>query len=156
MVKKKKKTPSDISFEKSVKFDIKRMKEGEFILDKQHKIRYKKYRFPKWFDKYDIHGKYSNIHFRKRFGRWMNNEERIIVEMYAYSDYKIREISKKAKINYKNISRYLKTLEKKNLILIKDDYRFERMKSGKLKKYNIKEVRLTDKGIKKRKDYLGF
>lgn len=155
MVKKRKRKPSEF-MEKSVKREIKQMKEGEFVLDKQHKIRYKKTRIPKWLDKYDVYGKSSHINFRQKSGRWMNNEERIVIEIHSYFDHKIMDLSKKSKIDYKNISRYLKALEKKDLIKIEGDFRFKRMKSGKLKRVNLKTVRLTEKGIKKKKDYLGY
>lgn len=152
MAKKKK----DTWMKDHVKRELNEMRKGEFKLDKQRKIRYKKTRIPKWLNKYNEHGKSSHINFRKTFGRWANNEERIIMEIYPYSEIKLKSISKRSKIDYSNISRYLKSLEKKKLVKIEPDYHFKRMPSGKLKRYHEKIVKLTEKGIKKRKKILGF
>ena len=155
MAKKKKKERSQW-MGNAVKRELKEMHEGEFVLDKQHKIRYKKTRIPKWLNKFGVYGKSSHINFRQKFGRWANNEERIVMEIYGGSDIGLKSLSKKSKIDYKNISRYLKKLEKKDLIKTESEFKFKKMPSGKLKRYNYKEIRLTQKGIKKRKDILGY
>lgn len=155
MAKKKKKERSEW-MGKVVKSELKQMREGEFVLDKQHKIRYKKTRIPKWLDKFGVYGKSSHINFRKKFGRWANNEERIVMEIYVGSDIGLKSLSKKSKIDYKNISRYLKKLEKKDLIKTESEFKFKKMPSGKYKKWYPKRVKLTKKGVKKRKDYRGF
>ena len=132
------------------------MKTGETHIDKQGKWRTKKYRIPKWISKYEWLGKSTHIKFRKRYGRWANNEERLLLSMYSFSDYNLKELSNNSKIDYKNISRYLKSMEKKKLIEIKDDYRFKEQKSGRLKTYHTKEVRLAEKGRDLKKEILGY
>lgn len=153
MAKKKKK---DTWMDKFVNRELKRMREGEFLIDKQHKIRYKKTRIPKWLDKFDVYGKSSHINFRQKFGRWANNEERIVMGIYVGSDIDLKSLSKNSKIDYKNISRYLKELEKKDLIKTESEFKFKKMPSGKYKKWYPKRVRLTNKGEKKRKECFGF
>ncbi|HUS48640.1 MAG TPA: hypothetical protein VMZ91_00605 [Candidatus Paceibacterota bacterium] len=155
MAKKKKKERSEW-MKNRVNEELKEMREGKFLLDKQHKIRYKKTRIPKWLDKFNEYGKSSHINFRQKFGRWANNEERIVMEIFVGSDIDLKSIAKKTKIDYKNISRYLKELEKKDLVKIESEFKFKKMPSGKYKKWHPKRVKLTNKGEKKRKDYLGF
>lgn len=155
MARKKRKERSEW-MGKVVKSELKEMREGEFVLDKQHKIRSKKTRIPKWLGKFGVYGKSSHINFRQKFGRWANNEERIVMEIYVGSDIDLKSLSKKSKIDYKNISRYLKQLEKKDLIKTESDIKLKKMPSGKYKKWYPKRVKLTNKGEKKRKDYLGY
>ncbi len=136
--------------------ELKQMATGETHIDKSGKWRSKKYRIPKWIYKHEYLGKSTHISFRKKYGRWANNEERILVSMYSYSDYTLKHLSEGSKIDYKNISRYLKSMEKKKLIEIKDDYKFKKQKSGKLKTYHTKEVRLAKKGVDLKRKILGY
>ncbi len=154
--KRKKKKIEGFDSEKWQKYQLKQMKEGESFLDKQGKWRSRKYRIPKWLSKHDSLYKSIHMDIRKKLGRWANNEERILVSMFSFSDYKIQNLSKMSKIDYKNISRYLKPMEKKGLIKIKDDYRYEKQKSGKYKQYHLKEVSLAEKGRDKKKELLGY
>ena len=136
--------------------ELKEMKTGETYIDKSGKWRSKKYRIPKWLSKHDTLHKSIHISFRKKYGRFANNEERILMSMYSFSDYTLKQLSKNSKIDYKNISRYLKSMEKKKLITIKDDYKFKTQKSGRLKQYHTKEVRLAKKGRNQKKEILGY
>ena len=154
MSKSNKKEKKDIWMHNIVESELKEMREGEFKLDKQRKIRYKKTRIPKWLKKYNEYGKASHINFRKEFGRWAYNEERIIMEMFSSSETSIRELVKRSKIDYKNISRCLHSLEKKGLVKIERDYKFKTMPSGTLKRYNDKKISITKKGSDKRKEYM--
>ncbi len=135
---------------------LKSMKKGETYKDKSGKWRSKKYRIPKWLNKHDYTHRSNHISFRKRFGKWANNEERILMSMFNFIDYRLKDLSNLSKIDYKNISRYLKSMEKKRLVTIKDDYEFEKQKSGKLKTYNHKVVSLSKKGRDLKKDILGY
>lgn len=136
--------------------ELKEMKTGETYIDKSGKWRSKKYRIPKWLSKHDTLHKSIHISFRKKYGRWANNEERIMLTMFSSSDYTLKELSKGSKVDYKNISRYLKSMEKKELITIKEDYRYKEQKSGRLKAHHHKEVSLSKKGRTLKKEILGY
>lgn len=154
--KRKKKKVEGFDSEGWTEYELKKMKKGETHIDKQGKWRTKKYRIPKWLSKHEYLGKSTHMSFRKKYGRWANNEERILVSMFSFSDYTLKQLSNNSKIDYKNISRYLKSMKKKGLITIKDDYRFEKQKSGRLKTYHTKEVRLDKKGRDKKQEILGY
>ena len=67
--------------------------------------------------------------------------------LYEYPKEKsVKEISDKSVIDYRNISRYLKKMEKKGLIKTEPDIKYKHMKSGRLKQYHTKRVRITKKG----------
>lgn len=136
--------------------ELKEMKTGETYIDKSGKWRSKKYRIPKWLSKHDTLNKSIHISFRKKYGRFANNEERILMSMFSFSDYQLKELSKRSKVDYSNISRYLISMEKKGLITSKKDYRFKKQASGRLKQYHHKEVSLTKKGRNLKKDILGY
>lgn len=154
--KKKKKKVEGFDSKAWTDRELKEMKTGETYIDKSGKWRSKKYRIPKWLSKHDTLHKSIHISFRKKYGRWANNEERIMLTMFSYSDYTLKELSKNSKIDYKNISRYLKSMKKKKLITIKDDYRFKKQKSGILKTFHTKEVSLAKKGVDLKKEILGY
>lgn len=150
MRKKKKKE------ETYTEMQLRNMKKGETYIDKSGKWRSKKYRIPKWLSKHDDTNKSIHLRFRKKYGRFANNEERILMSMFSFSDYQLKNLSKRSKIDYKNISRYLKSMEKKKLIEIKEDYKFKKQKSGRLKTYHTKEVRLAKKGVDLKREILGY
>jgi len=150
MAKKKKKE------ETYTEMELRRMKKGETYIDKSGKWRSKKYRIPKWLSKHNDTNKSIHLRFRKKYGRFANNEERILMSMFSFSDYQLKELSKQSKVDYSNISRYLKSMEKKKLITIKKDYRFKKQASGTLKTFHTKEVSLSKKGRNLKKDILGY
>lgn len=114
---------------------------------KTSKIRYRKFYVPKWIWKVKDKWLQSDyIHFHDRHSRFPNNEERVLARVKGGIRYTINDIAKDTVIDYKNISRYLKKMEKKGLITIEPDYKFKTMKSGRLKEYHTKRVRLTKKG----------
>jgi len=86
------------------------------------------------------------VRFHETNLKFPNNEERIlaIVERDLRND--VKEISDKSVIDYRNISRYLKKMEKKGLIKTEPDIKYKHMKSGRLKQYHTKRVRITKKG----------
>lgn len=111
------------------------------------KMRHRKFYVPKWIWKIKSSALQSDyIDYQERFGRFPNNEERILARIKPFSRNSVKEVSKDTVIDYKNISRYLKKMEKKGLITIEPDYRFKTMKSGRLKKYHVKNVNITKKG----------
>lgn len=156
MAKKKKKKSKGFDLEEYTKYELGKMKKGETHIDKSGKWRTKKYRIPKWLSKYKWNEKSTHINFRKKYGRWMNNEERILTSMFSFSEYKLKQLSNYSKIDYRNVSRYLQSMEKKGLITIKNDYDFKRQKSGTLKVYHNKKVSLTKEGRELKKEVLGY
>lgn len=110
-----------------------------------------KVRIPKWIWKLTPLEKAYHRSFYSKYGRFANNEERILNNLGTTMKYraKIDVLAKDSNIDYKNISRYLKRLEKKGLIRIESESRDEKLKSGMYKTYHYKEVSMTSKGTKR-------
>lgn len=112
-------------------------------------MRYRKFYVPKWVYKVKTAWLQSTyIDYHEKHGRFPNNEERILAQIHPFSRNSVKQTAKETAIDYKNISRYLKNMEKKGLITINSDYHFKRMKSGTLKTIHTKDVNITEKGGK--------
>jgi len=111
------------------------------------KGRYRKFDVPKWIHK--VKDKWllnDYVRFHETNLRFPNNEERILAVVEPNLRRNVKEIANLSKIDYKNLSRYLKKMEKKGLITIEPDIRYKNMKSGRLKRINTKEAKLTKEG----------
>ena len=111
------------------------------------KARHRKFYVPKWIWKVKENWLQSTyIDYHEKHGRFPNNEERILARIKPFSTNSLKEVSKDTVIDYTNISRYLNKMEKKGLIKIESDYDFKTQKSGKLKTYHHKNIKITNKG----------
>lgn len=158
MAKKRKKKKSD-GYDPAYwsKKYLESLKEGKYVGQTERtypayairvsKSRYRKFYVPKWIGK--IKDKWlQNDYIRYHETNWKfpNNEERILARVKGNVRYNVKEIANDTLIDYSNISRYLNKMEKKGLITIEPAYKFKTMKSGRLKQYHTKNVRLTKKG----------
>lgn len=165
MGKKKKKKGSNVGFDmgKWNRRKLKELQEGKYMGKTKYqynsgailygkpymttKSRKRKFYVPKWIWKVKGNWLQSEyIDFHEKHGRFPNNEERILARIKPFSENRIKEIANDTQIDYKNISRYLKQMEKKKLIKIESDYRFKKQKSGRLKTHHYKIVKITEKG----------
>lgn len=122
-----------------------RYDEGASI--KTHKLRHRKFYVPKWIWKVKYEPLRSEcIDFHEKHGRFPNNEERILARVKPFSYNPIKEVSKDTCIDYRNISRYLKRMEKKGLIKTEPHESIKTMKSGRLKTYHTKNIKIAKKG----------
>ncbi len=114
---------------------------------KMQKTRYRKFRVPKWI--YKIKGKWrlnDYVRFHETNLRFPNNEERILAVVSENLRRTIKDISNETAIDYRNISRYLKEMEKKGLIKFEPDTKYKYTKSGRLKSYHSKQAKITKEG----------
>ncbi|HUS49604.1 MAG TPA: MarR family winged helix-turn-helix transcriptional regulator [Candidatus Paceibacterota bacterium] len=110
-------------------------------------MRYRKFYVPKWVYKIKTAWLQSTyIDYHEKHDRFPNNEERILAQIHPFSRNSVKQTAKETAIDYKNISRYLKKMEKKGLITIEQDYSFKTMKSGTLKYIYYKNILITKKG----------
>ena len=158
MAKKRKKKKSGFDAKAWNRGKLKELEEGKYMgltkysydvgaTIKTPKMRHRKFYVPKWVKKIKSSALQSDyIDYHEKFGRFPNNEERILAKIKPFSRNSVKEVSKDTNIDYRNVSRYLKKMEKKGTITIKPDYRFKTMKSGRLKQYHVKNVNITKKG----------
>lgn len=138
---------------------LENLKEGKYVGQTQRryptpigtlkisKSRHRKFYVPKWIWKVKDKWLQSDyITYHEKHWKFPNNEERILARLEGNLRFTVREIAKETVIDYKNISRYLKKMERKGLITLEPDYRFKHTKSGRLKQYHTKRARLTEKG----------
>lgn len=159
MAKRKKKPQSGFDMGKWNRRKLKELQEGKYMgqtkyqyktpigTSKYSKIRKRKFYVPKWIWKVKNTWLQSDyIDYHEKHGRFPNNEERILARVKPFSHNPMTDVSKDTQIDYKNISRYLKRMEKKGLIIVEPGYRYKTMKSGRLKEYHTKNVKITKKG----------
>ena len=79
-------------------------------------------RIPIWFFKFRF--KWDAYHFREKHGRFPNNKERIMICLneWGSSYFSIKDLAEHSAIDYKNISRYIKELEKDREIVVRPTY----------------------------------
>lgn len=111
------------------------------------KGRYRKFNVPNWV--YKIKDKWllnDYVRFHETNLRFPNNEERILAIVETNLRRTVRDIANDTAIDYSNISRYLKRMEKKGLVKFKPDIKYKTTKSGRLKSYHFKQAKITPKG----------
>jgi predicted transcriptional regulator len=122
-------------------------------------MRYRKVRVPKWVWnlKKENEGVLSSAtDFYEIHRRFPNNEERILSRVHYTGWTSVKEMANDTGIDYKNISRYLKKMEKKGLITIEPEYHIKTMPSGKNKRYHWKNIKPTKKGKDLHKELFGW
>lgn len=134
-------------------------KKDPYLEFKMKQLRKKHRRIPKWFTK-KVDDQLKYIFYHEKHGRFPTAEERILIKLQPYTvPYRINRIADATNIDYKNISRNIKSLERKKLVEIKDNYNLEKQKSGRYKTYHYKEIYATQEGkrfIRKRLGYKGY
>ena len=164
-MKKKKKKDSNKGFDmgKWNKRKLKELQKGKYMGQTKYKYdvgaiingkpymmsksRHRKFYVPKWIWKVKENWLQSEyIDYHEKHGRFPNNEERILARIKPFSHNPLKEVSNDNAIDYKNISRYLNKMEKKGLIKVESDYDFKTQKSGRLKTYHHKNIKITNKG----------
>lgn len=131
-------------------------KKSPYLEYKLKEFREKKVRFPKWFTK-KVDDPLHHIFYYEKHGRFPTAEERILIKLQPFTvPFRIDLIAKETNIDYKNISRYLRSLEKKKLVEIKHNYTLIKQKSGRYKTYHYKEIYATKEGKRLIRKRLGF